>query len=85
MAWKALLQARAIENQAYVIGVNRVGSDGNGVSYEGDSGIIDPLGEARYCKSGHEEVLTGTLSCDSLKETRTRFPFLEDGDAFLLV
>lgn len=85
VAWKALLQARAIENQAYAIGVNRVGSDGNGISYDGHSAVIDPLGEARYCKSGREEVLTHTLLSARLKETRTRFPFLEDGDAFLLV
>ena len=49
-AWKTLLQARAIENQCYVVGVNRVGEDGNGIYYSGDSMIVDPLGEILYEK-----------------------------------
>ena len=49
-AWKSLLQARAIENQCYVIGVNRVGEDGNGIYHSGDSMVIDPLGEMLYHK-----------------------------------
>ncbi len=50
LAWKTLLQARAIENQCYVVGVNRVGKDGNDIYYCGDSMIIDPLGEILYQK-----------------------------------
>ena len=49
-AWKTLLQARAIENQCYVVGVNRVGNDGNNIHHSGDSMIIDPLGEILYQK-----------------------------------
>ncbi|MCA9684538.1 MAG: carbon-nitrogen family hydrolase, partial [Myxococcales bacterium] len=50
--WKTLLRARAIENQAYVLGVNRVGTDGNGLDYAGDSALIDPLGEMLTVASG---------------------------------
>ncbi len=49
-AWKTLLQARAIENQCYVVGVNRVGNDGNDIHHSGDSMIIDPMGEVLYTK-----------------------------------
>src|SRR6476646_8851347 len=55
-AWKTLLQARAIENQCYVIGVNRVGEDGSGIHYSGDSMIIDPMGEILYQKTNAEDV-----------------------------
>src|SRR5580658_933160 len=60
-SWKTLLQARAIENQSYVVGVNRVGVDGNKIAHSGDSMIIDPLGEILYHASATEEVFTRTL------------------------
>ena len=84
-AWKTLLQARAIENQSYVIGVNRVGDDGNNIHYSGDSMIIDPLGEVLYNKSNVEDVFTFTLLKDRVKEVRTKFPFWKDADEFRIM
>ena len=82
--WKNLLVARAVENQAYCIGVNRVGSDGNGVNYMGDSALIDPKGFAAYL--GHsEKVETLNISFSDLKRFRKAFPVLNDRDAFNLV
>ena len=83
-AWKALLQARAIENQCYVIGVNRIGDDGNGIYHSGDSMIIDPLGEVLYHKQDAEDVFTITLEKEKLEEVRQKFPFWKDADSFEL-
>ncbi len=67
--WKKLLLARAIENQCYLIGVNRVGSDGNGHNYTGDSSFINPKGEyLQEFSSGKEEVRSQVFSFDDLKE-----------------
>jgi predicted amidohydrolase len=82
LAWKTLLQARAIENQAYVIGVNRVGNDGNNIAHTGDSMIVDPLGEILYHGVGKEEVFTLTLEKEKLDAIRERFPFWKDADRF---
>jgi len=82
LAWKTLLRARAIENQAYVIGVNRVGDDGNHIHHSGDSMIIDPLGEILYEKANAEDVHTLTLRKERLTEVRERFPFWRDADHF---
>jgi len=81
-AWKTLLQARAIENQSFVVGVNRVGNDGNGISHSGDSLLIDPLGETLWCGPGEEAVYTHTLQKEKLEEIRGRFPFWRDADHF---
>jgi len=81
-AWKTLLQARAIENQSYTVGVNRVGNDGNNIYHSGDSMIVDPLGEVLYQGSKKEDVYTHTLEKERLEEVRSRFPFWKDGDAF---
>ncbi len=81
-AWKTLLCARAIENQCYVIGVNRVGSDGNDIRYSGNSLVIDPLGEVLYHMADDEDIFTITLQKERLDEVRTKFPFLKDGDEF---
>ena len=81
-AWKTLLQARAIENQSYVIGLNRVGNDGNDIYHSGDSMVIDPLGEALYQKAHDEDVHTHTLSKEKLEEVRKKFPFWKDADEF---
>lgn len=81
-AWKTLLCARAIENQCYVIGVNRVGKDGNDIYHSGNSLIIDPLGEVLYHMADEEDVFTITLEKEKLDEVRTRFPFLKDADDF---
>ncbi|HET6256396.1 MAG TPA: nitrilase family protein [Puia sp.] len=83
-AWKTLLQARAIENQSYVIGVNRVGADGNGITHSGDSMIIDPLGETLYHAGPTEDVFTLTLTKDHLSTIRQRFPFWRDADHFYI-
>jgi len=81
-AWKTLLQARAIENQCYVIGVNRIGVDGNDIAYSGDSMVIDPLGQVLYQGSDKEEIYTCTLDMEKVKEVRTKFPFWKDADHF---
>jgi predicted amidohydrolase len=83
-AWKTLLQARAIENQCYVVGLNRVGSDGNEISYSGDSMIIDPLGEVLVTNHGEEKNLSAILEKKHLQEVRTKFPFLKDADKFII-
>ena len=82
LAWKTLLQARAIENQAYVAGVNRVGNDGHNIYHSGDSMIIDPLGEVLYHNSREEDIFTYTFQKDKLEEARSRFPFWRDADDF---
>jgi len=83
-AWTTLLQARAIENQSYVVGVNRVGVDGNQIAHSGDSMIIDPLGEILYHASPTEEVFTLTLEKEQLTTIRERFPFWRDADHFYI-
>jgi len=75
--WTALLRARAIENQAYVVGVNRVG-EGSGLAYSGDSRIVDPLGQVLASASHTETVLMADLSTDTVSATRTHFQFLPD-------
>ena len=81
-AWKTLLQARAIENQSYVIGVNRVGSDANDILYSGDSVVYDALGEVLYMKSQDEDLGIVSLQKSSLDQTRVALPFLNDADVF---
>jgi len=81
-AWKTLLTARAIENQCYVIGVNRVGEDGNNIFYSGDSMVINALGETLYHKINDEDIFTITLQKEHLQEVRNKFPFLADADKF---
>ena len=83
--WKTLLQARAIENQSYVVGVNRVGLDGNGLNHVGDSMVIDPFGEVMYHCSGKEDINTVVLEKNKLVEIRSKFGFWKDGDRFLVV
>jgi predicted amidohydrolase len=75
--WQALLVARAIENQAYVVGVNRVG-EGGGLSYAGDSRIVDPLGEVLAAGAGGETILLADVDPAVVAETRKRYPFLAD-------
>ncbi|MET0298292.1 MAG: nitrilase-related carbon-nitrogen hydrolase, partial [Flavitalea sp.] len=84
LAWKTLLQARAIENQSYVIGVNRVGNDGNGIYHSGDSMVIDPMGEILFTKAHDEIIHSINLEKSKLEEVRTKLPFLNDGDEFLI-
>jgi len=75
--WKGLLPARAIENQAYVVGVNRVGT-GGGLTYVGDSVILDPLGEIVAAAGDGECVITGDVDQARIREVRERYPFLRD-------
>lgn len=81
-AWKTLLCARAIENQCYVIGVNRVGRDGNNINHSGNSLVIDPLGEVLYHMANDEDISTITLEKEHLQDVRTKFPFWKDADYF---
>ncbi|WP_107039718.1 amidohydrolase [Brumimicrobium mesophilum] len=76
--WRTLLQARAIENQSYVIGVNRVGEDKNGLNYSGDSCIIAPSGMIVSLVSHDEHVVNEELESETLKEVRKKMPFLKD-------
>lgn len=85
LAWRTLLTARAIENQCYVIGVNRVGFDGNDIYYSGNSMVRDAMGEVLYEKETDEDVFTITLSKKNLETVRTKLPFLRDGDAFSIL
>lgn len=82
--WEKLLQARAIENQSYVIGVNRVGVDGKDINYTGSSMAIDFLGNA-ICenKIGEETILYATLDKSALDSYREKFPVWKDADVFL--
>ncbi len=80
-AWDALLKARAIENMAYCIGVNRIGSDEVGNEYIGHSAIYDVLGEP-VAFSETEEIVYATLSKEHITSTRKKFKFLEDRDSF---
>ena len=84
-AWKTLLQARAIENQCYVIGVNRVGKDGNDIYYSGESMIIDPMGAVLYTKKDEEDIFTLTLDKTQLQAVREKLPFLKDADDFRIL
>ncbi len=83
-AWRTLLRARAIENLSYVLGVNRVGVDGNDLPYLGDSAAIDPLGEPLIECGAQEQVVTVVLDPAPLLAHRERFPAWMDADAFVL-
>jgi len=85
LAWKTLLQARAIENQCFCIGVNRVGNDGNSIYYSGDSMVIHPLGEVLYHKPQDEDIFTITLQKDELENIRQKMPFWKDADSFKIL
>lgn len=76
--WKVLLAARAIENQSYVIGVNRIGTDGNGLSYSGDSSIFSPSGQMLFQKSKETCLHTESLSYAYLRQYRDSFPVWMD-------
>lgn len=85
-AWKQLLIARAIENQSYVVGVNRVGSDGHNIPHSGLSTVVDFKGESLSKKNeGVEVVETITLGKSSLEEFRKQFQFDRDADQFTIV
>ncbi len=84
--WNTLLQARAIENQCYVAGSNRIGTDGEGIKYCGDSVIINPKGEKiTSAEENRECSITADLSMAELNEFRSRFPAWKDADKFNLI
>lgn len=85
LAWKTLLQARAIENMSYVVGVNRIGKDGKDIVYEGESSVFSPLGETIWQQAHDVAVHTVTLDKEILQTTRANLPFLKDGDKFLIL
>lgn len=82
--WRALLQARAIENLAYVAGVNRIGRDGNNLDYVGHSAIVDPFGIEVLQAGAVAGVYTATISLKVVHEWRAKFPAWMDADAFTL-
>ena len=81
-AWDALLKARAIENQAYCAGVNRVGTDAFPKDYNGHSGVYAPKGDELVFEHQNEKILTTTLSVEELISYRNDFPFQNDADLF---
>ena len=83
-AWSTLLRARAIENLSYVIGVNRIGKDGNGVTYAGDSVVLDFLGQPLSSEGGGDRVETVVLDREALAGHRSSFPAHLDADRFSL-
>jgi omega-amidase len=82
--WKTLLKARAIENQCYVAGVNRVGVDGNDHRYSGDTCIIDPMGRLVAGMSNEETIVTAIFSTATLNGYRENFPAWMDADGRML-
>jgi predicted amidohydrolase len=84
-AWNVLLPARAVENMAFVCGVNRTGIDGNGIPYSGHSAVYSPKGEQiAGAGTAHEQVVDCILAKDDLERLRTRFPAWMDADTFIL-
>jgi predicted amidohydrolase len=83
--WNTLLKARAIENQCYVAGSNRIGTDGEGIKYCGDSVIINPKGEISASADENREcIITTKLSMSELSEFRSKFPAWKDADDFTI-
>jgi predicted amidohydrolase len=85
VAWRTLLQARAIENLSYVVGVNRVGADMKWLNYRGDSAVYGPLGEKITEISETAGVTTVTLAKDLVDNIRNQLPFLNDADNFVIL
>ena len=81
--WEILLKARAIENQAFVVGVGRIGKDGMGISYSGDSMVIDPKGKIiSKTKPYEDSIEVISISAKELLDLRTKFPVALDADKF---
>jgi len=85
MHWRSLLNARAIENQAYVVGVNRIGHDGNELYHSGDSTCVDPNGNVIYHKKDEEDRYTLTVLATEVAKTRRAMPFFKDADKFTIL
>jgi predicted amidohydrolase len=84
-AWNALLPARAIENQCFVLGVNRVGVDGNANEYDGNSALLDPLGERVFELQDLEQTKFYLLQKTDINSVRKNYPFLYDADEFKIL
>lgn len=76
--WQALLTARAIENQCFVVGVNRIGEDGNGLKYAGGSMVVSPVGDILCLMDAQSEVKQVDIDTTMAQETRAQWPFLND-------
>ena len=84
--WRTLLQARAIENQAYVLGCNRIGSDGNGLNYSGDSMVVNYLGQIQSeLAASQSGVVSTELNLIALQQFKQKFPAYLDADPFVLM
>jgi len=83
-AWEILLKARAIENQCYVAGINRIGKDGRNILYIGNSQVLSPAGEVLHKIENKEGILSGDLDLQLLTKFRRSFPVLDDADEFML-
>jgi omega-amidase len=83
-AWQQLLIARAIENQCYIVAVNRIGTDANNNDYNGQSCIVNPLGNVLFNAMDKECVYTYTIDTNTLTEVRQSLPFLNDADDFTI-
>lgn len=82
--WRSLLPARAIENQSFIIALNRVGHDGNELYYSGDSTCLDPSGNVVYYKRDEEDLYTFSMNKSEVLKIRNAMPFLDDADKFTL-
>lgn len=83
--WRTLIPARAVENQSYVVAVNRVGHDGNETYHSGDSMCIDPNGKVIYYKPNDEDLYTFSVNLEEVQNSRRRHPFLQDADTFEII
>lgn len=83
--WRTLIPARAVENQSFIIALNRVGHDGNEIYYSGDTTCLDPQGNVVYYKRDEEDLYTFTIHKEEVAKTRTEMPFLRDADDFNLI
>jgi omega-amidase len=83
-AWDILLKARAVENQCYTLGVNRIGTDFNQLDYTGHSQVVDFLGNYVLEPQETEGVFIVTLDAEKMVETRNKLAFLDDKDSFIL-
>lgn len=82
--WRTLLQARAIENQSFVVGLNRIGEDGNGIQYAGDSLVVCPEGDLLLDTESRDGVFLSTLELEPMQAYRERFPAWMDQDQVML-
>jgi predicted amidohydrolase len=83
--WRMLIPARAVENQSFIIALNRVGYDGKQIYYSGDTTCLSPAGDVIYYKRDEEDLYTFTINKAEVERVRTEMPFLKDADDFNLI